>query len=78
MLVEEGVDEGAAVEGEDVFDLFADADVEDGELEFGGDGEDDAALGGAVELGEDDAGDAGGFGEEAGLLAGRSGRWWRP
>ena len=42
--------------------------VDDGELEFGGDGEDDAAFGGAVEFGEDDAGDAGGFGEEAGLL----------
>ena len=33
-----------------------------------GDGDDDAALGGAVELGEDDAGDVGGLGEEAGLL----------
>ena len=66
-LVEEGVDEGFAVEGEDVFEFFADAGVDDGEFELGGDGEDDAAFGGAVELGEDDAGDAGGFGEEAGL-----------
>ncbi len=58
--------------------LFADAGVDDGKLELGGDGEDDAALGGAVELGEDDAGDVGGFGEEAGLRAGHSGRWSRP
>ena len=68
MLLEEGVDEGAAVEGDDVFEFFADAGVDDGESEFRGDGEDDAALGGAVEFGEDDAGDVGGFGEEAGLL----------
>ena len=66
-LIDERVDEGGTVEGDDVFDLFADARVNHWELEFGGDGEDDAALGGAVELGEDDAGDAGGFGEEAGL-----------
>ena len=66
--IEKGVDEGVRVEGEEVFHLFSDAGVDDGELEFGGDGEDDAALGGAVELGEDDAGDAGGLGEEAGLL----------
>ena len=39
-----------------------------GQAQFAGDGDDDAALGGAVELGEDDAGDLGGFGEEAGLL----------
>ncbi len=32
------------------------------------DGYGDAAFGGAVELGEDDAGDAGGLGEEARLL----------
>src|SRR5258708_36845273 len=63
--VDQGVDEGFAVEGDEVVDLFADAGVDDGEFELGGDGEDDAAFGGAVELGEDDAGDAGGFGEEA-------------
>src|SRR3989442_5381030 len=69
-LIEEGVDEGAAVEGNDVFEFFADAGVDDREFEFGGDGEDDAALGGAVELGEDDASDVGGFGEEAGSFQG--------
>ena len=42
--------------------------VDDGELELGGDGEDNAAFGGSVELGEDDAGDAGSLGEEARLL----------
>ena len=67
-LVEEGGDEGVAVEGDEVFELFAGAGVDDGEVEFGGDREDDAALGGAVEFGEDDAGAVGGFGEEAGLL----------
>src|SRR4029077_7473299 len=45
-----------------------DAGVDDGKLEFGGDGEDDSALGRAVEFGEDDAGDVSGFGEEASLL----------
>ena len=48
--------------------MFADADEADGEIEFAGDGDGDAAFGGAVELGEDDAGDAGGLGEQAGLL----------
>src|SRR5260370_3684595 len=71
-LIEEGVDEGAAVEGDDVFEFFADAGVDDREFEFGGDGEDYAAFGGAVEFGEDDAGDVGGFGEEAGFVEGGS------
>ena len=48
--------------------LFADADEADRQAEFAGDGDDDAALGGAVELGEDDAGDAGGLGEQTRLL----------
>jgi len=65
--VEEGVDEAGAVEGDDVFEFFADACVDDWEFEFGGDGQDDAAFGCAVQLGEDDAGDVCGFGEEAGL-----------
>jgi hypothetical protein len=51
VLVEKGVDEGGAVEGDDVFDLFADSGVDVGESEPGGDGEDDAALGCSVELG---------------------------
>jgi hypothetical protein len=66
--VEERVDEGVGVEGNEVVDLFADSGVDDGKLELGCDGEDDAAFGGAVEFGEDDSGDSGGLGEEAGLL----------
>jgi len=42
-----------------------------------GDGDDDAAFGGAIEFREDDAGYADGRGEFAAWL-GRSGRWWRP
>jgi len=67
-LVEQRVNEAGWVEGEDVFHLFTYADVEHWQAEFAGDGDDDAAFGGAVQLGEDDAGDVGGFGEEAGLL----------
>ena len=68
LLVEQGVDEGVRIEGKDVFHFFADAGEDDRQAELGGDGEHDAALGGAVELSENDAGDASGFGEEAGLL----------
>src|SRR5215469_6003439 len=39
-LLEEGFDEGVAIKGDDVFDLFAYSRVDDGELEFCGDGED--------------------------------------
>src|SRR6202044_3403466 len=67
-LVEQGVDEGGGVEGDDVLELFADAGVADREAELVGDGDDDAAFGAAVELGEDDTGDVGGLGEEACLL----------
>ncbi len=67
-LREEGIDEGLGIEGEDVFDFFADAGKADRKAEFVGDGDHDAAFGGAVELGKDDAGDTGGFGEEPGLL----------
>jgi len=62
-LVEERVDEGGAVERDDVFEFFSGSGVDDGEFELSSDGEDDAAFGGAVEFGENDAGDAGGFGE---------------
>ena len=65
---EERFDEFFGVEGQQVFDLFADADVADGQVQLARDGDHDAALGGAVELGEHDAGDAGGFGEFARLL----------
>ena len=48
--------------------LFADADEADGQIHLLGDGDGDAALGGAVELGEDDAGDAGGLRKQPRLL----------
>ena len=67
-LIEERGDIGFGVEGEKVGDLFADADVANGDVEFAGDGDGDAAFGGAVEFSEDDAGDAAGFGEFAGLF----------
>ena len=57
-LVEERVDVGFGVERNQIVDLFAGADETNGEAEFARDGDDDAAFGGAVELGEDDAGDA--------------------
>src|SRR5579885_2933506 len=66
-LSEEGFGVGVGVEGDEVVDLLAGADEADGEAEFAGDGDDDAALGGAIELGEDDAGDANGAGKFAGL-----------
>ena len=46
---------------------FAEADELDRDAEVALDGDDDATLGGAVELGQDDAGDADGVGELAGL-----------
>ena len=49
-------------------DLLADPDVADGQVQLARDGDHDAALGGAVELGQHDAGDAGGLGELARLL----------
>jgi len=67
-LVDHGVDEGAAVEGNEIVDLLADAGVEDRQLQLGSDGEDDASFGRAIELGEDDTGDASGLGEETRLL----------
>src|ERR1700735_1466727 len=67
-LVEEGVDIGLGVEGNEVVDFFAGADETDGKIQFAGDGHDDAAFGGAVELGQDDAGDAGVAPEFAGLI----------
>ena len=46
-------------ERDQVVDAFADADVADRQLQVVGDGDGDAALGRAIELGEHDAGDAG-------------------
>src|SRR5579862_557254 len=67
-LVEEGVDIGLWVEGDEVVDLFTGADETDWEIQFVGDGDDDAALGGAVEFGEHDSCDAGVAPEFAGLV----------
>ena len=66
-LVEQRIGVGLGVEGNEVVDLFAGADKTDGEAEFARDGDDDAAFGGAIELGENDAGDADAGGELAGL-----------
>src|ERR1700732_1270898 len=57
-LVEERVDIGLRVEGDEVVDFFAGADKADGEVQFAGDGDNDAAFGGAVELGKHDTGNA--------------------
>ena len=46
---------------------LADADELDGQVDRLADGDDDAPLGGAVELGEDDAGAADRLGEDLGL-----------
>ena len=53
---EQGGHERVGVERQEVADLLADADEADGHLERVLDGEDDAALGGRVELGQDDPG----------------------
>ena len=50
-LVEKGVDIGLGVEGDQVVDLFAGAYEADWEIQFVGDGDYDAAFGGAVEFG---------------------------
>ena len=51
---QEGVDEDLGVEGGEVFGLLARADEAHGHVQLSGDGEDDAALAGAVELGQAD------------------------
>ena len=56
---------------------LADADEMDRQAELRGDGDEDAAAGGAVELGHDQAGDAGALAEDLDLVEARSGRWWR-
>lgn len=58
---EHGFDELPGVEGFDVIGGFADADELDGDIDLFADGDDDAALGGAVEFGEKDAGDIDGL-----------------
>src|ERR1700746_579731 len=85
MLVEEGVDIGLCVEGNQVVHLFAGTDETNWEIQFMGDGDDDAAFGGTVEFGEHYSCDAGMLPESARLLcsrirargSGHAGRWWR-
>ena len=67
-LLEQRIDKLFRRELQQVGHFFADADEADGQVEFAGDGDGDAAFGGAVELGEHDAGDAGGLRELARLL----------
>src|SRR6478672_10082034 len=64
---EEGVDEGGGVEGGHVVGALAEADELDGYAELALHLHDDPALGGPVELGEDDAGDVDDLAEDAGL-----------
>src|SRR5580692_1031371 len=66
-LVEQRVGVGLSVEGNEVVDLFAGADETNGQAKFARDGNDDAAFGGAIELGENDAGDTDAGGELASL-----------
>ena len=56
--VDDGVDEALGVEGREVVRTLPQTDELDRDTELALDRDDDAALGGAVELGEDDAGDA--------------------
>ena len=74
---EQRVDESARVEGHQVVGPLAEADQLDRQAELALDGDDDPALGGAVELGEHHAGDPDRLGELAGLDQRRSARSWR-
>src|SRR6476469_4638653 len=65
---DDGVDEGLGVEGGEVVGALAEADELDRHTELALDRDDDAALGGAVELGQDDARDVDRLGEDLGLL----------
>ena len=64
---EDAVDETFRIERSEIVRAFAQADELDGHAELLLHGDDDAALGGAVELGQDHAGDADRFGEHLGL-----------
>src|SRR3954465_14061209 len=57
LRAEQRAGEVVGVERPQILELLADADQLDGDAQLIGDGQRDAALGGAVELGEDDAGD---------------------
>src|SRR6478672_743561 len=67
-LHDDGVDEGLGVEGREVVGTLTETDELDGDAELALDRDDDAALGRAVELGQDDARDVDGLGEHLGLL----------
>src|SRR5580704_13910648 len=67
-LVEERVDIGLGIEGDEVVDLFACPYETDWEIQLVGDGDDDAAFCGAVELRKYYSGDAGVAPEFAGLI----------
>src|SRR5688572_8837793 len=54
-----GAGNGAGIEGAKVVDAFADPDRVDGEAELLGRGDHDSAARAAIELGHDEAGDAG-------------------
>jgi hypothetical protein len=75
--VEDCGDEGLRVEGCQVVRALSEADQLDRHAELALDGDDDAALGGAVELGEHDAGDVDDLGRRPRPDAGRSVRWSR-
>ena len=56
--LQQGIHEALGLEGHQVFSLFAYADELDGNLQGIGDGDDDAALGSAIQLGQGDGGNA--------------------
>src|SRR5699024_807273 len=66
--VEECIDEAFGGERREVVGAFAQSDELDRHPELALDGHDDAALGGAVELREDDSGDVDRLGEDLRLL----------
>src|SRR5690349_13183752 len=74
-VAEDRVDEGFRLERREVVRTLTEADQLDGDAELALHGHDDAALGGAVELGQHDAGDVDDLAEHARLgeavLAGR-------
>src|SRR5690349_23987837 len=63
--VKKRVDEDLRIEGHEIVGGLAGADEAHRQAQFAHDGDDDAAARGAVQLGEHDAGDAGGVGEFA-------------
>src|SRR5690606_27820138 len=66
-VAEDRVDEALRVEGRQVVGALAEADQLDRDAELALDLDDDAALGGAVQLGEHDAGDVDDLREDPGL-----------